>query len=58
MSHPSDSAFARVVVRAIARENVNQQGLPPEIMKGMEDDILANPEKYPAVYKLLTGRDA
>jgi hypothetical protein len=42
-----------VVARAIARENVNQAGLPPEVMAGMEADILAIPEQYPLLSALL-----
>lgn len=52
----NDRAFERVVARAIARENVSQAGLPPEIMEGMEADILAHPEKYPALSALLNSQ--
>lgn len=44
----------RATDRAIAAENANPRGLPADIMADMEADILANPEKYPEVHRLLT----
>jgi hypothetical protein len=43
------------VDRAIARENgPNPEGLPLDIFAGMEADILAHPEEYPDLHRLLT----
>lgn len=52
MNYP-ETPLDRAVDRAIARENANPKGLPDDIMAGMEADILANPEKYPLLSKLL-----
>lgn len=46
--------FERAVERAIAQENADPQGLPEEIVTGMERDVLDNPEKYPELHRLLT----
>jgi hypothetical protein len=36
--------------RAVARENADPQGLPADILADMEADIMAHPEKYPAIH--------
>lgn len=41
--------------RAVKAENDNPQGLPAEILTAMEQEIIANPEKYPAVHAALLG---
>jgi hypothetical protein len=41
------------VDRAIASENRDPQGLPADVLAGMEADILANPESYPVLAPIL-----
>jgi hypothetical protein len=48
----------RAVDAAIARENADPQGLPDDILAGMERDIRANPEKYPAITAIFKEMDA
>jgi hypothetical protein len=48
------------VDRAIASENADRPlerlrlGLPLDILAGMEADVLAHPETYPELHRLLT----
>jgi hypothetical protein len=44
----------KAVDRAIARENSDPQGLPQDVLAGMEADVRSNPEKYPELHRLLT----
>lgn len=46
--------LTRATDQAIARENRDSQGLPADVLTGMEADILANPERYPEIHRLLT----
>lgn len=48
------SPFVCAVDDAIARENEDPQGLPMDVLADMERDILANPEKYPELHRLMT----
>jgi hypothetical protein len=50
--------FERAVDRAIARENAAPQGLPADVLAGMELDIRANPDRYPAACAALAKIDA
>ena len=43
----------REIDRAIAAENANPQGLPADVLAGMEKDILDHPERYPLLSALL-----
>lgn len=47
------SNLSKSLDKAIREENANPQGLPADIMAGMEQDIRSNPDKYPAVAALL-----
>ncbi len=50
--------LSRALDRAIARENANPQGLPADILAGMEADVLAYPERYPVLSGILTKTPA
>lgn len=52
-SYP-ETKLDRAVGRAIARENADPQGLPADILAGMQADILADQDRYPLLHKLLT----
>lgn len=47
----------RAVDRAVRAENDDPQGLPADILADMESDILANPDKYPALTAALARID-
>jgi hypothetical protein len=51
-SYPT-TPFERAVDRAIAEENRDPQGLPADILSGMEADIRANRERYPEINAIL-----
>lgn len=58
MSYPSmQGALGDSLDRAIARENRDPEGLPEDILTGMEDDIRSNPERYPILSALLKKED-
>lgn len=56
MSYPL-TALDRATDRAIARENEDPQGLPADILSGMEADIRANPDNYPILSAMLRKED-
>lgn len=47
------SPLVQATDAAIAAENENPAGLPADILADMEADILANPDEYPILHKLL-----
>lgn len=51
-------SLQRALDAAIAAENRDPQGLPADILAGMEADIRANPDKYPAINAVLAKLDS
>lgn len=49
-----ETKFDRAVGHAIARENADPQGLPADILAGMEADIRTSPGRFPLLHRLLT----
>lgn len=54
----NDRELVRATDRAIAAENRDPQGLPADILAGMDADIRANPDRYPAINAALAKIDA
>lgn len=51
------TALDRASDGPIGRENENPQGLPDDILAGMETDIGANPDNYPILSAMLRKED-